>query len=813
MKKILFSSLILIGISLGFLSCTDDFLGSSNNNQMKEIKAIIDSEESRTIINLNDSNSNYGKVEWVLHDLISINAGKFEATEVSGTNATFEWIDGQVPTGAITAYYPYGMYSGSGNPVMPSTLKYDPENPGSIAPMHGGLESVNNETPDQRTLVFRNLEGILCLKGVNSNDHLLKSIAIYADQCLSGEYTIGSDYKAVFNDTLNGGHKYICFEMPEGGLDISQGVNLYLPLPATTLTNIRIMFCSTDNMITTMSNATGLLINRSKIKTINLSNKELEMDHFPPELYFDEDGNPSLIPHSVTIDDEGFLTDIYPIIWEDGDVFEWEIDFSTWSNHNQGYSYLYSVGSNQVYQNEGVIAGRANGNQDFGWIGADFSVNGSTGFSATRSTNTLNNTDRNGGWGENYTPYKVKYRLSLAKGLEFSCDGGNTWGVFMEKSSGDSLQNLAHMQEVIYNRGESDVNPLWFGLNKEAFHDGPRAIGSVFTYMVIRKTDVRHKVENITLNFNDYNLYVEQEIDLYATISPKIATKQEIVWESTDTTVAKVGRRVPSSHGHVITNNPGTCQIIARSTDGSEVYAVCNLTVYANDHDDTNLGDVIYYGRWGTKHNDIQSWTIDNNRPYCINLTVGTTGDKDFNWQDGDILEISFVTQPGEGYPFFIGDSATINGPSTGSTPYFYNHNDGLVGYVEIRESGYDWIELVKAYGRNDLEGMGHGEKTDCRIRISASEGIIYSLGGADWKSIKDIDKTGSFAKQLLDGLRTLPVLSIMSSSVVAGDADYRIADTYVNYIKVYKHGAASFTGTTDETYAGGKIGKTDQTW
>ncbi len=94
----------------------------------------------------------------------------------------------------------------------------------------------------------------------------------------------------------------------------------------------------------------------------------------------------------------------------------------------------------------------------------------------------------------------------------------------------------------------------------------------------IKITVICKKVTSIKLSETSRTFVLSEggptSFTLNATVSPSDASYRKITWESSDTNVAKV-----SQDGEVTVLKFGTCKIIARATDGSGVYAVCNLTV------------------------------------------------------------------------------------------------------------------------------------------------------------------------------------------------------------------------------------------
>ena len=81
-------------------------------------------------------------------------------------------------------------------------------------------------------------------------------------------------------------------------------------------------------------------------------------------------------------------------------------------------------------------------------------------------------------------------------------------------------------------------------------------------------------VEDIVLSDMFLTLAPGETKDLIATVMPDDADNPAVTWESSDEEVAEVSKK-----GKVIANDVGTCIITCRATDGSGVYAQCEVTV------------------------------------------------------------------------------------------------------------------------------------------------------------------------------------------------------------------------------------------
>lgn len=96
--------------------------------------------------------------------------------------------------------------------------------------------------------------------------------------------------------------------------------------------------------------------------------------------------------------------------------------------------------------------------------------------------------------------------------------------------------------------------------------------GEEFVIELLDESDV--KVKEITLNYSSKSLNVDDCFELSATVSPSNATNKSITWSSSDTSVASV-----SSDGVVTGKKQGNATITAKADDGSNVFALCYITV------------------------------------------------------------------------------------------------------------------------------------------------------------------------------------------------------------------------------------------
>ena len=84
-------------------------------------------------------------------------------------------------------------------------------------------------------------------------------------------------------------------------------------------------------------------------------------------------------------------------------------------------------------------------------------------------------------------------------------------------------------------------------------------------------------VTGVELSETSVSLKVGEQKQLTATVKPGNATKKTVIWESTNTSVAKV-----SNNGVITAVAKGSCTIKAKSSSDSRYYAECVVSVYGD---------------------------------------------------------------------------------------------------------------------------------------------------------------------------------------------------------------------------------------
>ena len=117
--------------------------------------------------------------------------------------------------------------------------------------------------------------------------------------------------------------------------------------------------------------------------------------------------------------------------------------------------------------------------------------------------------------------------------------------------------------------------------------------GSGF-YKICKITVVPTLMERIELDNSSLTLRANREATLTAQIFPVTTTNKEIIWSSSNSSVATV-----DSDGNIVTKYKGSVTIKATAADGSGVMAACELTVLpplagdSNDNDYVTITDAV----------------------------------------------------------------------------------------------------------------------------------------------------------------------------------------------------------------------------
>lgn len=172
------------------------------------------------------------------------------------------------------------------------------------------------------------------------------------------------------------------------------------------------------------------------------------------------------------------------------------------------------------------------------------------------------------------------------------------------------------------------------------------------------------KVKSVSLNKNNGSLYLNETLNLDATVKPSDAFDSSITWSSSDEKIAIV------KDGIVYPKSPGTVKITAKSSNDKKATCTVNVYGYTHNKDAIFFGDSIAYGLastpkgygWGNyigDHFDIGStvnaaksgWLISNALDNSwINTIVKSYKDKKYDYVilHGGTNDIKHAVEMGE---------------------------------------------------------------------------------------------------------------------------------------------------------------------
>lgn len=308
-----------------------------------------------------------------------------------------------------------------------------------------------------------------------------------------------------------------------------------------------------------------------------------------------------------------------------------------------------------------------------------------------------------------------------------------------------------------------DASSLYFNSSNKFGQTTGRCSGfTVRPVLVAGNLEPARLVASIEISPSALNLKPGETGTLVANVLPANADNKAVTWESSNANVADV-----TGNGKVIANAKGSCVITCRATDGSDVSAVCQVTVSGGSdgtqvHDDyvdlglpsgtlwatcnvganapEEFGDYFAWGETTPKENynwityeygNKASWTEDwKVFKYCTHANDGVVDNK---------TELEPVD-----------DAATENWGSEWQTP-------NIEQIVELLDSRYTTItsETVNSIPGRKVTSKANGKSIFlpcCGWMVGAELDGAAQEGGCYWSRLLDPD-TSLFARILyLDG-------------------------------------------------------------
>lgn len=220
----------------------------------------------------NDGEGGYN-ILWAATDRIGIKCpsrySMYRPSEEAATSSLIyvTGLDGGVTGYPVEAYYPSTLYTKEAGVASLPIERSVTNGVLTEFPMYAYSSDEN--------LSFKNLCGVLRLQLSGTGDAQIGTIVISADEALSGVFTPEADggaYKAVAT-----GLNKLTVNLSGSARTISEGCDLWLPVPAGSYTNLAIKVYKSDNTSYSLKTAkSAIVVQRSRITTINLTSLTLD---------------------------------------------------------------------------------------------------------------------------------------------------------------------------------------------------------------------------------------------------------------------------------------------------------------------------------------------------------------------------------------------------------------------------------------------------------------------------------------------------------------------------------------------------------
>lgn len=175
---------------------------------------------------------------------------------------------------------------------------------------------------------------------------------------------------------------------------------------------------------------------------------------------------------------------------------------------------------------------------------------------------------------------------------------------------------------------------------------------------------VKQYATSISLDKTSETIYINDNLQLTATVGPDDATDKSVTWSSNNTSVATV-----SSSGKVTGIGAGTATITAKTTDGSALTATCTVTV-----NEARITKIVF---------DIKSKEIHQYENFTITptFTPDNASNKNLTWSSDDetvaTVENGVVTGVG------VGETTIMAVAQDGSNKFAFCSVTVLPNYAE----------------------------------------------------------------------------------------------------------------------------------
>lgn len=269
MKK----SLIIIAALVAFAACSKEPVSPADNGNNEALTFTASIDKNLTKTTLSDLGGGDYDIVWQTTDQICVTDGTNKAVYKPTTAANqspLSKYSGTEPTGpTFYAYYPNGYYNtATGDFTLPEIRSSYSTGTFIGFPMYA--------QSDNTDLQFKNVCGLLELSlcGVSESDRFGR-VVLTANEYLSGPMSIVADGGA-YKAEITSGSKSVSVGMTTTK-KFSEGIVVYLPLPAGTYTGLNIEVypsAASDHFARKVANK-GIVIARSQVTPITITNIEL----------------------------------------------------------------------------------------------------------------------------------------------------------------------------------------------------------------------------------------------------------------------------------------------------------------------------------------------------------------------------------------------------------------------------------------------------------------------------------------------------------------------------------------------------------
>ena len=249
-------------------------------------------------------------------------------------------------------------------------------------------------------------------------------------------------------------------------------------------------------------------------------------------------------------------------------------------------------------------------------------------------------------------------------------------------------------------------------------------------------------VKGVTLNSANLSLTVGETVDLIATVSPKSANNQAVIWSSSDGSVASV-----TGGGRVIALKAGTATITVKTDDG-EFTASCSVTV---------LSKVFEVSSVSLSKSEIKL-TIGESLPIVATILPENATDRTVIWSSKN-NEIASVSETGVVSGISCGETIVTAFCSGKSSSCIVNVEPIMVQSIEFTQTT---LSLIEGYSAAlDLIIIPENASNKSIIWGSSDESIATVKNGTIYANRKG---TAVISAEL-DGLKALCYVTVIKET------------------------------------------------